>query len=668
MWEFVKNACRYICSLIDWAAYRVLSSVYDLFTEISQLTLYNENIMKVISKRIFLILGIFMLFRIAISLITYIISPDKTKDSKTGGKKLITNIIISLFLLATVNIIFEEAYKIQKKVVETRIVEKIFFGENGNENDVSLSFLLYSAFLSPNEKAVSNCETLFDQFQPISLDCSYNLTNAGLSNKMRVGINHVNNEHDFSNVLSDYELINYDVDGEYFFDYTPIISTICAIIVIIMIISFTLDLAIRIVKLLFLQIISPIPIIANMDPNKGEGIFKKWIKQCTDTYLSLFIRITAINFAVFMIVLIKSNFAEIFAGKSIFVTIILIIGCLMFAKQVPKLIEDLLGIKLDGMMLHPLKKMQDNTLFGKQITGIGMGAVAGTAAGAAGLLTGQGIHRANVLKAVSGGWKGDKFGKNFMNAYGAGKQRHKELQEMNIDGVKRKDVFKENMKETFGVESNVSKVQRLVNQGKSIQSAFDAIKQQMTACDSNDTNVVTHNGQTYNRSAKTISKELDELKKTTVDKQSFREQATATASATQNFNNMTSAQQEKLIQAQMDAMYDAAVTAQKQKIADTEKELEGRINAAVAGIHSGVFSTGVESADKVISEQTIAMNKLKEKSNNLGKSLDKDYKPITADDYDVVNIMKQGKAVGAQAASGKMQDYADVGKYTKKKK
>ena len=58
MWEFVKNACRYICSLIDWAAYRVLSSVYDLFTEISQLTLYNENIMKVISKRIFLILGI----------------------------------------------------------------------------------------------------------------------------------------------------------------------------------------------------------------------------------------------------------------------------------------------------------------------------------------------------------------------------------------------------------------------------------------------------------------------------------------------------------------------------------------------------------------------------------------------------------------------------------
>lgn len=405
MWEFVKNACRYICSLIDWAAYRVLSSVYDLFTEISQLTLYNENIMKVISKRIFLILGIFMLFRIAISLITYIISPDKTNDSKAGGKKLITNIIISLFLLATVNIIFEEAYKIQKKVVETRIVEKIFFGQNGNENDVSLSYLLYSAFLSPNEKAVSNCETLFDQFQPISLDCSYNLTNAGLSNKMTVGINHVNNEHDFSKVLSDYELINYDIDGEYFFNYTPIISTICAIIVILMIVSFTLDLAIRIVKLLFLQIISPIPIIANMDPSKGEGIFKKWVKQCTDTYLSLFIRITAINFAVFMIVLIKSNFAEIFTGKSVFVTIILIIGCLMFAKQVPKLIEDLIGIKFDGMMLHPLKKMEDKALFGKQISGLTKGTAKGALAGATGIL--PGALGAGVASKALGNGKGE---------------------------------------------------------------------------------------------------------------------------------------------------------------------------------------------------------------------------------------------------------------------
>lgn len=491
MIELVKNICRFICGMIDYVAYRVLSSLYDLFTQIAQLTLYSEKAMKVISQRVFLILGIFMLFRIAISLVSYLISPDKTNDSSKGGKKLITNIIVSLALLATVNIIFEQAYKLQKKVVESQIIEKIFFGKTGNNNEISMSFMLYSAFIKPNDKLVSNCDNLFDEFQPLSADCSYSLTNADLSNKIRTEINRINREHDFSETLRNYEMLNYDIDGEYFFDYFPIISTICAIVVIIMLISFSLDLSLRIVKLLFLQIIAPIPIISNMEPSKGEAIFKKWLKQCSNTYLSLFIRIIAVNFAVFMIILIKTEFSDIFIGKSIFITVFLIIGCLLFAKQVPNLIEDMLGIKFDGMVLHPMKRFQEQALFGKNITSLRNAGISGAmglgagliGAGAASKALGNGLGK-NALSAAIGAGRGLVGGlgagyksKNTFDAFKTGiARKNSEAEHVNsLDGTDFGGRVKAGLQQRFNVPTNEERTKKGLEKLGEYSSSIDAM-------------------------------------------------------------------------------------------------------------------------------------------------------------------------------------------------
>lgn len=421
MGEYLVGFARLICGLIDFVAYKVLSSLYNLFTEISQLSLYSEDIMQTLNQRIFLILGIFMLFRVAISLINYLISPDKINDSAKGGKKLITNIIVSLVLLSTVNIIFKEAYIVQQKLIETRIIEKIFFGAKGNNNNnISMGYILYYAFIEPNDKVVKGCETLFDEFAPMTDECSISLRNANLSTSLTKGINTITQNHDFSNVLHTYDLLNYKSNGEYFFKYTPIISTAAAVIVILMMLSFTIDLAIRIVKLLFLQIISPIPIVSNMDPGKGAEIFKNWYKQCINTYISVFLRITAVNFAIFMIILIKTNFANIFTGKSTFLTILLIIGCLMFAKQVPKLIEEIFGIKSDGMLLNPLKKFNENA-------GLASVALAGGAALGANALLRTKETFGNLGGTVSAlahgnfGAAGRNFGKTIGSAfYGVG--------------------------------------------------------------------------------------------------------------------------------------------------------------------------------------------------------------------------------------------------------
>ena len=115
----------------------------------------------------------------------------------------------------------------------------------------------------------------------------------------------------------------------------------------------------------------------------------------------------------------------------------------MFAKQVPKLVENIFGIKMEGTMaLNPLKKFQDEALFGQNIIGFGAAGLAGGAAFAAnfangiyssqnekgiwgatkGLFKGLGSGIAGGISAAGrgsiGAIKGQKFGDIYKSSYG----------------------------------------------------------------------------------------------------------------------------------------------------------------------------------------------------------------------------------------------------------
>lgn len=423
----VKEICRFICGLIDSVIYEIISKMYDLFYEIADLILYSQEMFDAIGKRIVLILGIFMLFRLAISLVSYLISPDKLKDNSKGGAKMVINIIVSVVLLSTVNIIFVQAYKVQKKVVDSKIVEKIFFGERAEIPNLDIAYILYSGFITPNVNILPGCENLFNTYIPIEQKCQESFSSANISGDAKKVIKEdVLQKHDLNEVFKEYSLLNAKYNGEYLFEYMPIVSTVAGIIIAFVLISFSMDLALRSVKMIFLQIIAPIPIIANMDPGKGSEIFKKWYKETITTYVSLFIRIIAISFAVFLITLITVNFSDVFKGRSTLLTVLLIIGCLMFAKQVPKLIEDMLGIKMEGMALNPLKKFQEQALFGKNITGLAAGATVGTI----GMLSGAGLGR-----GIAGGFVGLVGGKGFGETWKSQALSNKNMRTARAEGT-----------------------------------------------------------------------------------------------------------------------------------------------------------------------------------------------------------------------------------------
>ena len=381
----VGSIFRYVIAFIDSGVVWLLKTMSSLFNQLTDVMLYSEDMIQSLSQRIGLVLGIFMLFRLAISLITYLISPDKMSDSSKGGGKLLLNVVVSLVLLATINIIFVQAYKIQNAFISSNFIEKIFFGAQGNMPNADVSYYLYTPLFAPNTDVLGEeCKNLWSTSTDAMGECS-NILDQALGTDKRAVYQSINNQ-DMSIVLQNWSVVTAKYNGDYVFVYR-LVAPIVGIAASIILISFCMDLAVRAVKLLFLQIVAPIPIISNIDPNKGQDIFKKWYQECFKTFLSVFIRLLSIDFAIFLITMLLTEFADIFTPYPL-LNVILIIGCLMFAKQVPKLIEDMFGIKLEGgMILNPLKKFQEQALFGNQIVGASRGLAAGAlgvASGAAG--------------------------------------------------------------------------------------------------------------------------------------------------------------------------------------------------------------------------------------------------------------------------------------------
>lgn len=499
----VGYVLRIIFSFFDAIICNIITGTYKLFTSLTQLVLYSDNIVKTIGQRIGLFLGIFMLFRLAVSLINYMISPDKLKDKSQGGGKLITNVVVSIVLLATVNTIFKYAYEVQGIILNSQIIEKIFFGQK-SKTDMDIGYYLYSGFFTPNKDVLGNvCDRMWDVTSDLRTPASgfsMSCYDALIYVDKDIDVQSIKNSRDdlqMSYTLNSASLVLASSNGKFIFNYIPVISTAAGVIVLLVLISFSMDLATRAVKLLFLQLIAPIPIIFNMDPGKGKEKFQKWYKDCITTYLSVFLRLLAINFAIFMVVLIKGNLSDIFQGNFLLNTFV-IVGCLMFAKQVPKSLEDMFGIKTDGLTLRPLKKFQDQALFGKQITGLAGASLAGGAAFGANFINGV---RNNASKTgweavgglfssfgsgVAGGFsalgrgtvgslKGQSFGQVYKGAYGGAiTARNNRASRRNL-GINGFDVMGQSILKSFGMYTTAEIQDDKINTYDSLVSSAESV-------------------------------------------------------------------------------------------------------------------------------------------------------------------------------------------------
>ena len=351
-----------------------------MFFEIANADIFQGDTINQFYERVQLILGILMIFRIYITLLQIIINPDTFKDKQKGAGSLVMRVAVMLIMLTLIvpienvpsdgnplneqiksnGILFGFLYQIQNSVVEDNILGKLILGSGAdtiseNENGLMLSGMdnvgdvisadIARAFITPtlNDGFDSVTSENVDQAAACPDDARSYLNPDATSGAM---LDHINST------------CNAGSGEVYSFNYTGLGGFVVAIIMTIIIIGFTLDIAVRAIKLALLRLIAPIPIISYISPGQQkDGAFGNWVKTLTSTYLSLFIRLIIIYFGIYLIILLRKGELVSLDGTSALANVFIIIGILVFMKEAPKFFQDMLGIKGDGKLFSGIGTM-----------------------------------------------------------------------------------------------------------------------------------------------------------------------------------------------------------------------------------------------------------------------------------------------------------------------
>jgi len=429
IFDMLRSLFVWICQIV----YPGIATLYELFIEIG-LLVYSDSFETVYNK-ISLIIGIFMVFRVTFWLIEMLVNPDSVTDKEKNPGKIIQKVITAVILLAVTPTLFKYAFKLQYTIVTSHTIEKIIAPSNLNVETTSvgraISASLFVKFYTINK--------VFDQ------DPGYCENYAGeggfiYNNLLEEGTADLMGSYCTTKRYSEAE--NSNELPPYVIDFNGLFATAVGIFVFWMILMYCISAGARYAQLIFLQIIAPIPIMCYLAPGK-DNMFSKWVKQCTTTFIDLFIRIAIISFVLLLSELVLSNDNNVIlntAGDVIdpAVRVFLVLGLLAFAKKAPELVQELLptGLsKATGDFGLSWKKRTDSMFGGKLVYGATTGAarlattgVGGAAITAAtGFATGRGLG-GRFLGALGGAGRGlvagTKTGPALKNIHGGIKKQN----------------------------------------------------------------------------------------------------------------------------------------------------------------------------------------------------------------------------------------------------
>ena len=394
----VMNAIRTIFVTFDIVIYYLLKFVYELFFNIATFNLLDRKMIFDMFSRVQLIIGIFMLFQLAMTIIKGIVNPDSFTDSKSGGAgNVIMRIIVSLVLLALLvplnisdpkneyekqinnnGVLFGTLYSLQYRILSNNTLGRIILGDDSTnytssdpDNDKltkdanKFTSLIVKTFyqLNVDDEGKYVCNDGYDEvYYQEDVDPALIISQGAEPCSSINWIVDSAIDKTISNHVDNLDLR--DLGDKYRLSFNWL-STIVGIILVILLFMIIFNVAKRAFLLAALQLLAPIPIISYMDPKGSkDSAFNSWLKLLGTTYLELFIQLAVIYFAFgvinsfidrFDLVHLTSDMMNM--QKNTYVSgpalllwtyIILIIALFIFAKDAPKFFKQMLGIKDDG--------------------------------------------------------------------------------------------------------------------------------------------------------------------------------------------------------------------------------------------------------------------------------------------------------------------------------
>lgn len=415
LWS-ILSPFRDLFMFIDGIAYSLLDNAYNIVIELSTGEIMGQEAIKSITNNLYILIGVIAFFRLALVLVNSIIDPEKLNEKGKGLSNIFFRVVGMIILLIVTPFLFSLSYEIQGAIVGADTGKNIIFstllGDNASITDkdnnggkalqnIALSSLItvdsrYLQGTKDNGGKLKVCKLKKDKDKKLTTefeesDCGFLPltcvptgnnecelrggyiydTDICKSSNCREAVTLYNTMYvaeDMSpSALANYagvsrNLDEYNNEEVYVYNYMLIVTTFVGGFMTYIILSFAIDIAVRMFELVVLQILSPLFIATFVDPKSSQsGPFKNWLSAIGKSYASLYIKLAIIALMILLISFV--NQAEIFQNMgeiSGWVKIIAVIGLLIFAKKAPKWIMDMLGIKGDGLGLWSPKKLREN--------------------------------------------------------------------------------------------------------------------------------------------------------------------------------------------------------------------------------------------------------------------------------------------------------------------
>jgi len=377
--------------------YSFISFTYNIFLILANGgNIFDANKISGMINRIYVVLGVVVLFLVAYSLLKSMINPDEALKGKKSPVNVIKDVVISVCLVALVPSIFEFAFNVQNAFLSENTIGKIIIGNNAGSSDsgdsantirnggYEMAAGVWQAFIYPNpngnESGTPYCSTL-DEERAGQTAFGVACVPLNLEDELTYG-QAWRTARDDSSFFGLYDLLIDPILTDKV-TYLFLLDIIAGVFVLFVMLRYCLDMALRLVKLAVYELMAPLPILARLMPNEQTSkVFSNWVKATVSTFVEVFIRIAILYFAVLIISTVGSSIGKLFMGGSYvssealpFVVYIarglIIIGIVMFVRQAPEILKEITGV--------------DSGKYGKSlIKGVGMmGAVFGGGATAA---------------------------------------------------------------------------------------------------------------------------------------------------------------------------------------------------------------------------------------------------------------------------------------------
>ena len=183
----LNDTFRSVFTFIDRPCFWLLGLMYKIFFNVASADIFSSGTSSSFYRRVQLIIGVFVLFQLAMTVLRGIVNPEGFTDSKSGAGNIVMRICTALVMLAMIvpinipsasnefekqinnnGLLFGTLYSLQHRILSNNTIGKVVMGV-GNNKDGETNYMNTKGNAGYKEAANVFTSTIIKGFYRINL-------------------------------------------------------------------------------------------------------------------------------------------------------------------------------------------------------------------------------------------------------------------------------------------------------------------------------------------------------------------------------------------------------------------------------------------------------------------------------------------------------------------